>query len=183
MTKQTIIKRGGIGICSDGILIANLSTCVALCLYHPLLKIGGLTHIFGSRKYHDSPSKKYIKPEEEGYFYADNAVPEMLKRMKSSFPEIENRSLKSVITGGMHNEGPIQEVLDELGLKEVSGTTDGRTLLRTVHESKYKFKLAGYNINNGMHRNVRFNVGSREITIIETAPYAGTTNTTTVIRL
>jgi chemotaxis receptor (MCP) glutamine deamidase CheD len=157
------VKRGDVYVGGDDIFNSSLSTCVSVCLYHPQYLVGGMNHIFGSRTHHGSPSCKYIK--REGYYYADNAIPRLLSMLKDFNPSIRDRSLHMAILGGFNNEGPITETLNELGLKIAGHDDEGSYLLRTRHDSRYKFKLKGYCINNGLYRNVVFDIANRRILV------------------
>jgi chemotaxis receptor (MCP) glutamine deamidase CheD len=168
------IKRGGVYVSKDKILKTSLGSCVSVCLYHPEYLIGGMNHIFGSRRTHGSRSGKFIRTEKEGYFYADNAVPRLLTMLKEAHPSIRNMSLHMAVVGGFNNEGAITETIEELGLKIVRSQTKASYLLRTRHDSRYKFKLKGYCINRRLYRNVNFDIKNRRVIINRTNPQTKT---------
>lgn len=164
------IKRGGVYVSENKILKASLGSCVAVCLYHPEYLIGGMNHIFGSRKTHGSRSGKFIRTEKEGYFYADNAVPRLLSILKEAHPSIRNGSLHMAVVGGFNNEGAIVETIEELGLRVAQSQTNASYLLRTRHDSRYKFTLKGYCINQRLYRSVSFDIKNRRVIINRTDP-------------
>jgi chemotaxis receptor (MCP) glutamine deamidase CheD len=159
------IKRGEIFVTHDDVLESSISSCVSVCLYHPEYRIGGMTHIFGSRVHHSSGSGKFIRAETEGFYYADNAVPKLMSMMKELFPAINRRSLHAAVIGGFDNEGPIVETLDELGLKVIRAEGINSYTLTTRQDSRYKFKLKDHCINDGWLRKVSFDVKNRKISI------------------
>ncbi len=63
--EEIIVLRGEIKTSNLHILQTKISTCVSVCLYHPLYAIGGITHISGSRKDDTSPSARYIKKRKD----------------------------------------------------------------------------------------------------------------------
>jgi len=171
--KQIIVLRGEVKTSNQHILRINISTCVSVCLYHPLYAIGGITHISGSRKDDTSPSAKYIKRKKNFHYYADDAIPRLLYLLRKRRSSIRNRSLELVIVGGMDLRGPILETLSELDLNVVSG--DGENAgpkIRTLPESKYGFKLVGYDIMQKFHRIVRFDTSSGIITVSRKVPFS-----------
>jgi len=164
------LKRGNVIVSENEILKASLGSCVSVCLYHPGYSIGGMNHIFGSRLTHGSRSGKYIRTEKEGYFYADNAIPRLLSMLKKFYPSIESSSLHMAVVGGFDNEGAIVETLEELGLKTVRHGHSGTYSLKTLPDSKYKFKLKGYCINNRLYRDVAFDIKNRGVVVNRTDP-------------
>lgn len=164
------LKTGEIFVTSEDILESSLGSCVSVCLYHPEYSVGGMTHIFGSRINHSSESGKFIKAETEGFYYADNAVPKLMSMMKAVLPAVNIRSLQMAVIGGCNNEGPIIETIDELGLKVIRAESINSYVLTTRHDSRYKFKLKDYCINDGWHRKVSFDVRNRKISINRNKP-------------
>lgn len=152
MRKKTshLIDRGKVEVTSTDILETRISTCVSVCLFHPEFKLGGITHISGSRRDDTTPSGKYLKTT--GYYYADNAIPRLLYMLKQSHPAIRNKSIEMVVAGGMNNEGPILETLSEL--------------------AKFEFKIVGRDVNKMLHRHVIFDVPSGIVTVNRKEPFA-----------
>ena len=152
MRKKTspLIDRGKVEVTSTDILETRISTCVSVCLFHPEFKLGGITHISGSRRDDTTPSGKYVKTN--GYYYADNAIPRLLYLLKQWHPGIRNKSLEMVVAGGMNNEGPIWETVSEL--------------------EKLEFKLVGRDVDKMLHRHVIFDVPSGIVTVDRKEPFA-----------
>ncbi len=145
-----IVARGEVEISDSEILETNISSCVSICSYHPKYRIGGITHISSSRKDNTTPSGKYIK--KNGYHYADQAVPKLLRLFGGKSKSIRDRSLRIVVTGGVNNEGPILETISYL--------------------EKYDFILVGKDINRSYHRHVRFDTAYGIVSIKRKIPYA-----------
>jgi chemotaxis receptor (MCP) glutamine deamidase CheD len=88
--EEIIVLRGEIKTSNLHILQTKISTCVSVCLYHPLYAIGGITHISGSRKDDTSRSARYIKKRKDFCYYADEAIQRLLylvKKRQSSIKE------------------------------------------------------------------------------------------------
>jgi len=119
--EDIIVLRGEVKTSNRHILQTNISTCVSVCLYHPLYAIGGITHISGSRKDDSTPSAKYVKTKKNFHYYADDAIQRLLYLLKKKQSSIRNRSLELVLIGGIDLRGPILETLSELGLDVVNG--------------------------------------------------------------
>ena len=68
-----------------------------------------------------------------------------------------------VLIGGQKGEGPIRETLAELGLRQ---NRDQHP--RTDYNSRYHFKLTGYDINREMNRKVSFDIARAEIEVCKT---------------
>lgn len=149
MTKGTIVNRGGIEISDNKILKTHISSCVSICLYHPKYRIGGITHISSSRKDNTTPSGKYIK--RNGYHYADQAIPKLLKLFLARDNSIRERNIRYVIAGGVNNEGPILETVS--------------------HLEKYDFILVGKDINQSCHRHVIFDTAHGIVRVKKKIPY------------
>lgn len=171
--EEIIVLRGDIITSNRHILRTNISTCVSVCLYHPLYAIGGTTHISGSRKDDTTPSAKYVKTKKNFYYYADDAIQRLLYLLKKRRSSIRNKSLELVIIGGLDLRGPILETLSELGLDVVNGDRENVELkIRMLPESKYGFKLIGYDIMQKLHRIVRFDTSSGIISVNRKKPFS-----------
>jgi chemotaxis receptor (MCP) glutamine deamidase CheD len=171
--EEIIVLRGKVKTSNLHIFHTKISTCVSVCLYHPLYAIGGITHISGSRKDDTSPSARYIKKRKDFYYYADEAIQRLLYLVKKRQSSIKNKALELVIVGGIDLRGPILETLSELGLKVVNGDRENvRPKIRTLPESRYGFKLVGYDIAQKFHRIVRFDTSSGIITVNRGIPFS-----------
>ena len=148
--RKISLDRGEVKISDIDILYTSISTCVSVCLYHPTFKIGGITHISGSRKNDTTPSGRYLKTG--GFYYVDKAIPRLLELLKEKHTSIRDKSLELVVVGGLNNEGPISETLSEL--------------------KEYDFKLIGYDIDQNLHREVRFDTAYEIITVTRDIPFS-----------
>jgi len=143
-----LLNRGEVEVSTSEVLTTHISTCVSVCLYHPRFGIGGMTHISRSREDDTTPSGKHIR--QDGYFYADRAVPRLVYLLKKRFHAIRGTSLRMIVAGGERNEGPIKETLKLL--------------------KSYKFQLTGMDINREWHRHVDFNTSSGIVKIEKRNP-------------
>jgi len=144
-----LIKRGEIYISGSEILKTVISTCVSVCLYHPRHRVGGMTHISSSRVNDSTPSRRYIKSG--GYYYADNAIEGLLQLFHEKLGILACRGFEAAIIGGMDNEGPVSEALDEL--------------------RRYDFRVVGSDTNQNLHRQILFNTISGSIIIYRNRPF------------
>ena len=152
------VQMGEVKISSGPALESQLGTCVSACLYFPSQKIGGMTHISRCRESDTTPSGRLLR--HNGFHYADAAIPRLIKMLKHRHEVIKLTELRLFVFGGWNNEGPLRESLEELGLQL---TSEGK--LRTRHDSKYRFKLSGYDINQFVNRNVVFDLSNGKISI------------------
>ena len=69
-------------------------------------------------------------------------------------------------------DGTVIETLDEIGVKLVQSSPGGKVKLRTLADSKYKFKLAGYDIaREEFHRIVVFDTETGVVTVKRKLPF------------
>ncbi len=74
-------------------------------------------------------------------------------------------------------DGTVIETLDELGLKLVRDSPESEIKLRTSADSKYRFKIAGYDIaREEFHRIVMFDTQTGIITVKSKPPFELTSN-------
>jgi chemotaxis receptor (MCP) glutamine deamidase CheD len=141
-------------------------------MYSSELKLGGMCHISNCRQTDTTPSKRLLR--NEGYYYADTAVEELLRRFRifNKRKKIDTRKIRIILTGGYNNSMPMLESLQVLGIKQLP---DGK--LRTEYSSKYHFKLRGYDVGQLVHRSVVFDISKAQVTIKKDAPYAALTGT------
>lgn len=150
MSRQRIIvDRGKVEISDGKILETYINTCVSICLYHPMYRMGGITHISRSRKNDTTPSGRYIKSDE--YHYSDRAIPRLLLLLFGGDKSFSERSLRFVVAGGVNNEGPVLETITQL--------------------KKHDFILVGKDINKGYHRHVMFDVAHGIVSVKRKVPY------------
>ncbi len=109
---------------------------------------------------------KYVKAQEGLYYYADEAIPRLLHLLGKEQNAIASTSLELVVAGGLDMRGPILETLSELGLEIVAGHTESEEpKLKTASESRYGFRLVGYDIVQNLHRRVRFDASAGTIIV------------------
>ncbi len=149
--KKILVLRGETKISNSDILQTDISTCVSVCFYHPIHKIGGITHISRSRKEDTTPSGKYLKTYK--YYYADRAIQRVLYLLKKKHNSIREKNLEVVVIGGLKKEGPVSETLLEL--------------------NNYNFKRIRYEINQNVFRQVRLYPVDGIITITRKVPCSG----------
>ena len=112
ITQKKLVNRGEVKTSSRDTLGTQLSTCVAVCLYHTEFRLGGISHISRSRKQDKTLSEKHLKTN--GYYYADNSISRLVYLLKQRYPAIRDKSLEVVVAGGLNNEGPVSETLAEI---------------------------------------------------------------------
>lgn len=112
-------------------IVTYLGSCVAVCLYAPAHRVGGMVHIVmaGFPRGENPASAKKGK-------YADTAIPELLARMKDACHLNEKAFVAKIFGGakilrtvkadiGRENERAVRGVLDGLGLKIAASRTGG----------------------------------------------------------
>lgn len=116
---------------SPATIRTNLGSCIAVCLYEPLTKVGGLLHIMlpSSLDFKDKPGFRSTK-------YADTGIPELVEELERTFGA-SRRSLKAKIFGGGkllkgvsasigdNNEAAAREHLKKIGIPIVASKTGG----------------------------------------------------------
>lgn len=75
----------------DSLVTYALGSCVGICLYDAVLKIGGLGHIM-------LPNYPESNPQENKYRFADTCIPEMIDQMEKL--GCNRRRLSAKIAGG-----------------------------------------------------------------------------------
>ncbi len=148
--QRNLINRGEVAVSSRDILETQIITCVSVCLYHPELRLGGITHISRSREVDNTPSGKYLKTN--GYYYADNAISRLLYLLKKRYPAIRDKSLAMIVAGGLNNEGPVSETLSEL--------------------KNYEFEVVGCDVNELAYRHVVFDTVLGIVTVGRKEPFS-----------
>ncbi len=147
---RILVNRGEVQVSNRDLLETQISTCVSVCLYHPELRLGGITHISGSREQDKTPSGKYLKTN--GYYYADNAIPRLVYLLKQRYPAIRDKSLVMIVAGGLNNEGPVSETLSEL--------------------KNYEFEVIGCDVNELVYRHVVFDTVLGIVTVGRKEPFS-----------
>jgi chemotaxis protein CheD len=115
-----------------------LGSCVGICLYDPVRKVGGLGHIL-------LPTFPKENPNDRIYRYADTCLPEMVKEMERSGC-LRSRMTAKIAGGakmfhvaddsgfgniGMRNVAAVRDVLQKLQVRivaEDTGLNYGRTV-------------------------------------------------------
>jgi len=149
---KVLVLEGEVKISEKDILEANVNTCISVCLYHPIYKIGGMAHITRSHKHDVVPSEEYLKAG--GCYYADQAIPRLLELLRERYPSIIESNLESVLAGGRDNTGLLTETYNEL--------------------KKYNFRSIRLDIYQDLFRDVSLNPVSGIVTIIKYVPYSRT---------
>lgn len=149
--KRLVVNRGEIAFSSARILLAHISSCVALCVYHPPSRTGGMTHIANSRQDDTTPSGRYLR--KSGYFYADEAIPGILTLFRRECGVLDEGALKVVIAGGLAEEGPIVEALHLL--------------------ARRSFDVIGFDVMENRYRTIVFDPGKGTVEIQRREPFTG----------
>ncbi len=129
-----------------------LGSCVGICLYDPLTRVGGLAHIM-------LPSSKAAAPDHNPYKFADTATMDLVRKMElqgankmrikakiaggaQMFAAITNSSIANI---GARNTVAVKEVLAQLSipiLAEDTGKNYGRTLYFNTLDGSMRIKSA-----------------------------------------
>ena len=154
-----------ISISSDCELITSgLGSCIALCLYDSILKVGGMAHIV-------LPSRN-IKNNEDGQNstkvdvsllnarYADEAIHILVNRMKEQY---NTANLCAKLAGGSQMfQGLDKKDINGAGFLPI-GLNNAESVKKELHQLKipiYGADLGGYN-----GRTVSFNIGTGKVYI------------------
>ncbi len=76
---------------TDSLVTYALGSCVGICLYDPVMKVGGLGHIM-------LPNFPQSNPNENKYRFADTCIPQMLEQMDRM--GVLRRRIVAKIAGG-----------------------------------------------------------------------------------
>ena len=136
---------------SPGVLVTYaLGSCVGLCLYDPLNRIGGLAHIM-------LPSSIDSGVKSDGYKFADTGITLLVKKMEQMgaktpllkakiaggaqmFASITNSSIANI---GQRNVASVKNMLNRLNIPiiaEDTGDHYGRTLYFYTEDGTMKIK-------------------------------------------
>lgn len=151
MREQTIVGIAQMAVCRAprGLACLGLGSCVAVILYDPVLKIGGIVHALlpkaphncdSDEKYADTGTKKLVKE-----LMAKGATKErLLAKIVGGAQMFPSLSL-SVSDIGRHNIDEAKRTLKDLGIKLVSedvagnrgrsaylNTENGRVMIETA---------------------------------------------------
>lgn len=150
-----IARMGDVIVSHSGLTLLRalgLGSCIAMCVYDPISKIGSMTHIM-------LPRARTDKPSQPGKF-ADTAVPYVLKQLAAK--GVPKSRLKVAISGGAElftfdntvaelnvgtmNIAAVKKALTEVGLKVVAedvGGKVGRTVVLDTTTGDVTVRLVG----------------------------------------
>ena len=134
----------------DILVTYALGSCVGICLYDPMLKLAGLSHIM-------LPSSRLAPDLNQPMKFADTAIPMLIKRMEAMggrpvrfkakiaggaqmFAAMSNASLANI---GTRNVQAVKEALNRLRIPiiaEDAGKNYGRTLYFTAEDGMMRIK-------------------------------------------
>jgi len=131
MKDQTIVGIAQMAVCRAprGLACLGLGSCVAVILYDPVLRLGGIVHVLLPRaphncdsdeKYADTGTKKLVKE-----LIAKGATKERLVAKLVGGAQMFPSLSLSVSNIGKHNIDEAKNTLKELGVKLVSEDTEG----------------------------------------------------------
>lgn len=131
MKEQRIVGIAQMATCRapDQLACLGLGSCVAVILYDPVLRLGGLVHVLLPKapnkceceeKYADTGTRKLLKE-----LFAKGATRERLvAKLVGGAQMFTNLSL-SVSDIGKHNLVEVKKTLKELGIRLISEDTEG----------------------------------------------------------
>lgn len=113
------------------VIKTNLGSCVAVCLYAPTNKVGGMLHLMLASSSGVS-NRSTLKKEK----YADTGIPELLRRLRTAY-QVENKDLVAKIFGGAkvlktvvknigeENSNAVRNILQAEGIKLMASHLGG----------------------------------------------------------
>lgn len=125
-----------------------LGSCVAITLWHPRLKIGGMCHYMLP-----SCNNCERRPKPDGR-YADNAMELFLRELDKTNTQPADYEVK-IFGGGDQFPDHVQRLVISLPCNNI---TIGRRLL-----TQYGFSITAEHLGGTGHRNLIFDVGSGEV--------------------
>jgi chemotaxis protein CheD len=121
------------------VITTSVGSCIAVCLYHPQRRVGGMLHLMLGRM-GDAGNRNGVKKAK----FADSGIPELLHQLKTAFG-LEDRDFVAKIFGGArilkdvsydigrNNEEASRAVLKNMGINIIASKTGG--------EKGYKVKF------------------------------------------
>lgn len=137
----------------DVLVTYALGSCVGICIYDPLLRIGGLSHIM-------LPSIKGVATPQPEYRFADTAIVSLVKQLESMGAKPARMSAKiaggaqmfavhgntsPIANIGQRNVAAVKSVLSALHipiLAEDTGDNFGRTVYFSLENGSMTIKSA-----------------------------------------
>ena len=124
----------------DILVTYALGSCVGICLYDPMVKLAGLSHIM-------LPSSNLNNDPKQAYRFADTAIVLLVKKMKAKiaggaqmFAAITNSSISNI---GQRNIAAVKETLAKLRIPIIADDTGknyGRTLYFNAADGTMRIK-------------------------------------------
>ena len=93
MSRTITVGISDLNVAKDGDVLVTyaLGSCVGICLYDPVMKIAGLSHIM-------LPSSQGFPPGQQPYKFADTAIPILVRKMEQA--GAQRIRLRAKIAGG-----------------------------------------------------------------------------------
>ena len=122
----------------DILVTYALGSCVGICLYDPMVKLAGLSHIM-------LPSSNLNNDPKQAYRFADTAIVLLVKKMEMAggaqmFAAITNSSISNI---GQRNIAAVKETLAKLRIPIIADDTGknyGRTLYFNAADGTMRIK-------------------------------------------
>lgn len=143
MAEMRVLQNGEVGV------IFALGSCVGVCLYDPLLKIGAIAHIV-------LPESSDHSYEQNKYKFADTCIPEMIEEMTRLGCSLKRMWAK--ISGGaqMFNSN-LGSAFGEIGKRNIEAVK--------LALEKYKIPIIGEDTGQNYGRTLYFYSVSGEVQI------------------
>ncbi|HCP14534.1 MAG TPA: chemotaxis protein CheD [Peptococcaceae bacterium] len=136
----------------DVLVTYALGSCVGICLYDPMNRIGGMAHIM-------LPSSQETGMKGDGYKFADTGIALLVKKMEQTgarsplmsakiaggaqmFASITNSTIANI---GQRNVSAVKNILAQMKIPivaEDTGSNYGRTLYFYAEDGRMKIKSA-----------------------------------------
>jgi chemotaxis protein CheD len=154
MSKNIVVGISELAVAQvpDILVTYALGSCVGICLYDRVARVGGLSHIL-------LPSSKASVRNMDKLKFADTAIPELVRKMEMSGAD-RNRlvakiaggakmfaaiSTSSIVNIGQRNVAATREVLEELRIPIVGedvGADYGRTMYFYTEDGRVRIHSA-----------------------------------------
>ncbi|MCB1199054.1 MAG: chemotaxis protein CheD [Leptospiraceae bacterium] len=134
---------------SDTRIKTLLGSCVAICIWHPKLKIGGMSHCLLPSRMNDMKP-----PSELSGRYIDEAMELFINEISKAGVKTQEFNVKLFGGGDMFKD-----------IWKASGQTVGQRNIEMAHQmiAKYGMKILAENVGGQGHRNIIFDLWSGDV--------------------
>ena len=152
MNKAYTVGIADMKICrAPGVLVTYaLGSCVGICIYDPVIRLGGLIHIMLPNINRNMQDKNILK-------YADTGIPEMIRKMVA-FGAVKQRLVAKIAGGAkMFELSGGNSSIDNIGARNVESVKD---VLR-----KERIRILREDVGSNFARTLYFNSETGEVIV------------------